>query len=120
AAPSPNAPTHLEADPVRLAEILTNLVANAVRHSPAGGGVVIRVGVADDGAAVFEVADTGSGITADRLPFIFDRFVTSSDAGGTGLGLAIARRLVEAHGGTIEATSPGGGGTTIGFVIPLG
>jgi signal transduction histidine kinase len=110
-------PALLEADPVRLAEILSNLVGNAVRHTPTGGRVEIHLGGAA-GAAMFEVTDTGSGIPADRLPFVFDRFVTAADTGGTGLGLSIAKRLVEAHGGTIEATSPTGTGTTIRFSIP--
>ncbi len=65
----------------------------------------------------FEVRDTGAGIPDDQLQIVFDRFVTSADAGGTGLGLAIAKRLVEAHGGQIEARSPGEG-TTVRFVIP--
>ncbi len=109
-------PTHVEADPVRLAEILANLVANALRHTHAGS---VTVGVSRAGRGVaFEVADTGPGIPAEQLPFVFDRFVTSADAGGTGLGLAIAKRLVEAHGGTIVAAAPPGGGTTIRFVIP--
>jgi signal transduction histidine kinase len=107
----------IEADPVRLAEILTNLVDNALRHTPRTGRVMVRVAHID-GVARFEVEDTGPGIGADRLPFVFDRFVTTADAGGTGLGLAIAKRLVEAHGGTIEAISPSAGGTTIRFEIP--
>lgn len=112
-----DAPAEIDADPVRLSEILTNLVANAVRHTPRAGRVTVRVSSAGD-AAVFEVEDTGPGIPVDRLPFVFDRFVTSADAGGTGLGLAIARRLVEAHGGTIEANANATGGTNIRFVIP--
>ena len=112
-----DAPAHIEADPVRLAEILTNLVANAVRHTPRAGHVAVRVS-RDGDAAVFEVEDTGPGIPVDQLPFVFDRFVTSADAGGTGLGLAIAKRLVEAHGGSIEASSTSAGGTTIRFAIP--
>jgi two-component system, OmpR family, sensor histidine kinase BaeS len=107
----------IEADPVRLSEILTNLVANALRHTPRDGRVAVRVSRVHDGA-VFEVEDTGRGIPADRLPFVFDRFVTSADAGGTGLGLAIARRLVEAHDGSIEANASATGGTIIRFVIP--
>lgn len=113
----PGAPTEIDADPVRLSEILTNLVANAVRHTPRAGRVTVRVSGMDD-AAVFEVEDTGTGIPLDQLPFVFDRFVTSADAGGTGLGLAIARRLVEAHGGSIEANATNSSGTNIRFVIP--
>jgi signal transduction histidine kinase len=112
-----DAPALIEADPVRLGEVLSNLVGNAVRHTPSGGRVEIHLSGEGD-ASVFEVTDTGSGIAADRLPFVFDRFVTAADTGGTGLGLSIAKRLVEAHGGTIEATSPAGGGTTIRFSVP--
>jgi signal transduction histidine kinase len=114
---APDAPTLLEADPVRLAEILANLVANAVRHTPRGGRVGVEVG-GGDRSALFQVSDTGAGIPADELAFVFDRFVTAADTGGTGLGLSIAKRLVEAHGGTIEATAATGGGTTIRFTIP--
>lgn len=114
---APDVPNEIDADPVRLSEILTNLVANAVRHTPRAGRVTVRVSTVDH-AAAFEVEDTGTGIPADQLPFVFDRFVTSADAGGTGLGLAIARRLVEAHGGSIEANASRTGGTNIRFVIP--
>ncbi len=73
---------------------------------------------ANEGGVLVTVRDTGSGIASDQLPFVFDRFVTSADTGGTGLGLAIAKRLVEAHGGTIEAATPPEGGTEIRFTIP--
>ncbi len=110
-------PVLLEADPVRLGEVLANLVSNALRHTPSGGSVVVTAGPAGEGDARFEVTDTGSGIPADELAHVFERFVRSPESGGTGLGLAIAKRLVEAHGGTIEAFSEGGG-TTIRFSIP--
>jgi two-component system sensor histidine kinase BaeS len=106
----------IEADPVRLSEILSNLVANALRYTPPGGTVTIRSSVAD-GHAEFAVDDTGKGIAPDELPFVFDRFVRSADRGGTGLGLAIAKRLVEAHGGTISAGQAPGGGTSVRFRI---
>jgi two-component system sensor histidine kinase BaeS len=114
----PDAPTAIEADPVRLDEIVANLLTNAIRHTPREGRVTVRL--ARDGArsASFEVQDTGPGIPPDQLANVFDRFVTSADAGGTGLGLTIAKRLVEAHGGTIEASSPPGGGTLVRFDIP--
>ena len=69
---------------------------------------------------VFEVDDDGPGIPSDQMPFVFDRFVASADTDGTGLGLAIAKRLVEAHGGTIEAITPNGGGTHMRVQIPAG
>ena len=108
--------TTIEADPVRLAEILANIVANALRYTPRGGTVAIR-SHASDGRATFEVDDTGPGIPAEQLPFVFDRFVRSADRGGTGLGLAIAKRLVEAHGGAISAEQAPGGGTRVRFQI---
>lgn len=114
---SVDAPAEIEADPVRLAEVLANLVGNAVRHTPRGGRVAVLVS-GRGGDAVFAVEDTGPGIPLDQLPFVFDRFVTSVDKGGTGLGLAISKRLVEAHNGRIEATATQAGGTRIRFVIP--
>ena len=110
-------PVTLEADPVRLTEVLHNLLANAIRHTPAGGHVLVAVSATKTGAHI-EVRDTGPGIAADLLPHVFDRFVRSADTGGTGLGLAIAKRLVEAHGGTIEVAQPAGGGTSIACSIP--
>ena len=99
--------------------MLANLLTNAIRASPSGASVSVRVGSANRDV-VFEVEDDGPGIPSDQAPFVFDRFVTSSDTGGTGLGLAIAKRLVEAHGGTIEAITPNGGGTRMRVRIPPG
>src|SRR4029077_3611835 len=117
---APDTPATIEADPVRVQEVLTNLLANAIRHTPRDGRVAVRVGRADEDGASFEVRDPGPGIPAEQLPTVFDRFVTSADAGGTGLGLAIAKRLVEAHGGTIAANTPPDGGTRVRFEIPGG
>jgi two-component system sensor histidine kinase BaeS len=112
-----SAPATIEADPVRLSEILANLLSNAVRYTPPGGRVTVRASADGSDRAVFEVDDTGPGIPAEQLPFVFDRFVRSSDRGGTGLGLAIAKRLVDAHGGSIEALPAPGGGTRVRFDI---
>ena len=109
----------IDIDPVRVRQVLANLVANAVRHTPAEGSVRIVVG-GDDIAATVEVRDTGPGIAPELLPYVFDRFVKSPESRGSGLGLAIARQLVEAHGGAIEAESPPGGGTTFSFRLPAG
>jgi len=109
----------VEADPVRLAEVLQNLLSNAIRHTPRGGRVLVEV-ASERGDLRFAVTDTGVGIPSELLPNVFDRFVRSADTGGTGLGLAIAKRLVEAHGGTIHATEATGGGTRIAFTIPSG
>lgn len=104
----------VRADPVRLRQVVGNLVANAIRYTPAGGTVTL---------GDFFVRDTGIGIPADQLPRIFDRFwradgSRSRATGGSGLGLAIARKLVEAHGGTIEVTSEVGAGTTFTIRLP--
>lgn len=71
------------------------------------------------GGVRFEVCDTGPGIPPEERAAVFDRFVTSADAGGTGLGLAIAKRLVQAHGGTIEALEAAGGGTAMRVDLPV-
>jgi two-component system sensor histidine kinase BaeS len=110
----------VEADPVRIGEVLANLLQNSVRHTPVGGSVILEAERAEDGGVAFTVTDTGPGIPAEDLPHVFDRFVKSSDSGGAGLGLAIAKSLVEAHGGTITAKSEPGRGTTIRFVLPAG
>jgi signal transduction histidine kinase len=107
----------VDVDPVRIGEVLANLLTNAIRHTPSGGAVRVVVEPAPGGVA-FTVADTGPGIDARDLPHVFDRFVKSADSGGAGLGLAIARSLVEAHGGRITAESAFGQGTTMRFVLP--
>lgn len=112
-----DAPRTIEADPLRLGEVLTNLLTNALHHTPSGGTVSVRLSRSQTGVR-FAVEDTGPGIPTAQLPHVFDRFFTSADPGGMGLGLAIAQRLVQAHGGSIEALSPASGGTTIRFVIP--
>jgi two-component system, OmpR family, phosphate regulon sensor histidine kinase PhoR len=105
------------ADPDRLSQVLSNLVRNAINHTPAGGAVRVESNVDDAGHVVIAVSDTGSGIAAEDLPRIFDRFYRTDegrarDAGGFGLGLSIAKDLVEAMGGTIAATSEVGIGST--------
>jgi len=99
-------------DPARIGEVLTNLVANALQHTPAGGRVTIDVERAA-AAIVVRVTDTGRGIAPADLPKIFDRFYKGPDSRGSGLGLAIARKLVLAHGGEIVAASTPGSGTTM-------
>ena len=107
----------VDVDPVRIGEVLANLLTNAIRHTPAGGSVRVLVEPDPAGVAV-AVADTGPGIDPRDLAHVFDRFVKSADSGGAGLGLAIARSLVEAHGGRITAQSVPGQGTTMRFVLP--
>jgi signal transduction histidine kinase len=110
------------ADPDAVRQILTNLMENAMRYTPPGGRIVCRSSVEGAGVAI-SVADTGSGISAEHLPRIFERFYRSDpsrsrDEGGTGLGLAIVKHLVEAHGGRVAALSERGKGTTISCWFP--
>ena len=108
----------LDIDPVRVRQVLENLLDNALRHTPRGGTIRVEVG-REGSAALFRVADTGRGIPAEALPHIFDRFWKSADSGGSGLGLAIARGLIEAHGGKIRADSVEGKGTVVSFTLPV-
>jgi two-component system sensor histidine kinase BaeS len=112
----------LSADPVRLRQVVGNLVTNAVRHTPPSGRITLRARRAGD-EVVIEVSDTGSGIAPEDLPHVFNRFwradrSRSRATGGRGLGLAIARQLVAAHGGTISVTSTLGAGTTFRLSLP--
>jgi two-component system sensor histidine kinase BaeS len=109
-----------DVDPVRIREVIVNLVANALRHTPSGGSVRVESRPAGEGRlVVVSVTDTGTGIAPDLLEHVFDRFARSADSGGSGLGLAIARGLVEAHGGTISATSEPGRGSMFRFEVPV-
>lgn len=104
-------------DRLRIAEVLSNLVSNALRHTPRGGSIVVGASVVDD-AIAFTVSDTGRGIPAEELDHVFDRFAKAADSRGAGLGLAIAKSLVVAHRGEIAVTSPRGKGTTVRFSLP--
>ncbi len=114
----------VDGDVERLEQVVANLVSNAVKFTPAGGLVSVRVDD-EDARAVLTVSDTGRGIAAEFLPYVFDRFrqadgSTTRAHGGLGLGLAIVRRLVELHGGEVEASSPGEGlGATFRVRLPL-
>ena len=112
----------VDVDSERIAQVLGNLISNAVRYTPAGGSIRLRA-AAGDGQAVLEVADTGSGIDAQDLPHVFDRFyradLSRQHDGSSGLGLAIAKGIVEAHGGTIEAQSVLRQGTTFTIRLPV-
>ncbi len=117
----------VRADPPRLAQVFWNLLNNAVRFTPDGGRVEVRTRD-QDGLLTITVADTGAGIEPAELPHIFDAFVSfgrgepavAAHTGGLGLGLAISRALLELHGGTIRAESPGHGhGATFTVVLPL-
>lgn len=105
-------------DAVRLREVLSNLLANALRYTPRGGSVRVSA-TASDGRLRIAVRDTGPGIAADALPHVFDRFYKSDESRGAGLGLAIAKSLVVAHGGEISASSEPGKGTEMRFTLPV-
>ena len=108
-------------DPQRIREVLTNLLSNALRYTPPGGQIHVRLTEAGSGAArsaTISVEDNGPGIEFADLPHVFDRFYKSSDLGGMGLGLSIAKYLVEAHSGQIWAESQMGKGTKISFSLP--
>lgn len=116
-------PLMIEADTEHLQRVVTNLVENAIRHTPPEG--VIRVeAMQAQGHAVVSVRDTGEGISPEHLPKIFDRFYRVDQArarqdGGSGLGLAICKHVVEAHGGRLEIESAPGVGTTVRAIFPL-
>lgn len=112
------------ADEDRLLQIMTNLLGNALQYTPPGGSVTVSVGAPADGQVQVSVRDTGIGIPAEHLPYVFDRFYRvdksrSRQHGGSGIGLTIARHLVEAHGGRIWVESPGEGqGSVFHFTLP--
>jgi two-component system sensor histidine kinase BaeS len=114
---APDGLSPVELDPARIREIMANLIANALRHTTSGGHVDVLLEPGEEAVAV-TVRDTGSGIPADQLERIFDRFYRAPDSPGSGLGLPIAKSLVEAHDGTITANSTPGLGTSIRFTIP--
>lgn len=118
------APAPLRADPDRLQQVLANLLDNAVRVTPEGGAVRLRVR-ADEAGATAVVEDEGPGIPAEDLPLIFDRFVQGKDErrgrtrGGSGLGLAIAQALVALHGGALAAANRSEGGAAFTVTLPV-
>jgi two-component system, OmpR family, sensor histidine kinase BaeS len=110
----------LSLDPGRIHQVLGNLIANALRHTPAGGSVMVTVEPTHEGGAELTVRDTGAGMSPDAVEHAFDRFWRSGESTGAGLGLAIARDLVEAHGGTVTLESQRGSGTVVRCRFPVG
>lgn len=118
----------IQGDEDRLEQVLTNLLDNALRHTPGGRMVEIRAELChlkEAEAVKFEIADQGPGIPPEDLPYIFERFYkadkarTRGNSGGTGLGLAIVKNIVEAHQGEVSVRSDLGKGTTFSVIIPL-
>ena len=119
----PEEAVHADCDPMRVVQVLTNLVGNALKYSAAGSRVDVRLRVAD-GAAVVEVEDRGRGIPVDQLERVFDKFHRVEDSmrmttGGTGLGLYIARELATAMGAALACSSTLGVGSVFSFTLPL-
>jgi signal transduction histidine kinase len=114
----PSSPVWVHADPNRLQQVFSNLVQNAVKFSPQGGRVTVSM-VAKEATVTTAVRDHGVGIPADTLPHVFEMFVQANhQRGGLGVGLAVVKRLVEAHGGDVTASS-GGPGTGAEFTVTL-
>ncbi len=116
-------PVFVYADKDKIAQVLTNLVQNAIKYRKYEGSVVASVYRTEEKKALIEISDDGIGITERSLPRIFERFYRtdagrSRNAGGSGLGLSICKHIIEAHGETIHARSKPGTGTTIGFTLP--
>ena len=118
-----DAPIQIRHDPVRIGQVVANLIGNAIKFTPRGGSVRVDVRAEAGGAASITVADTGIGIEPGELPRIFDRFFRGSRASeargsGSGLGLAIVRGIVEMHGGTVTVESRPGAGATFRVALP--
>src|SRR6185369_3946683 len=118
----PQEPIFLDADPVRLAQVFTNLLGNSCKYTPRGGMIDVLAGREDD-SAVVRFRDNGAGIPPSMLQRIFDLFTQveggRDSLGGLGIGLSLSRSLVEIHGGTVEAQSDGiGKGSTFTVRLP--
>ena len=117
-------PVMVSGDPNRLHQVVTNLLTNALKFTPAGGRVEVETGhagAAADGAAYLSVADSGHGIPPDELPHVFERFWRGAQARtvtGSGIGLTVVQRLVDAHAGTIRIESEPGSGTRVSVTLP--
>ncbi len=120
---APNPIPTLSADPVRLEQVLTNLLTNALRYTPAGGHIDLAL-TYTDGTAYLSIHDSGAGIPEQALPYIFERFYRADKAraraeGGSGLGLTIARQLARLHGGDLTAANHPSGGAVFTLTLPV-
>jgi signal transduction histidine kinase len=120
----PSEPAMADVDPERIGQVLRNLLSNATTHTSEGGRIIVSLKDEHDELRV-TVADTGAGIPPEDLPYVFERFYRVDRSrvratGGAGLGLTIAKRLVEAHGGTISVESELGKGSRFTFTLPKG
>jgi len=118
----PRTPVIVDADPDRLAQVLANLLTNAVQHTPADGTITVKI-ASDDHRARIEITDTGEGISPEHLPHVFERFYRADPARrhtrGSGIGLTISRAIIQEHDGTLTAASPGEGhGATFAIQLP--
>jgi signal transduction histidine kinase len=115
----------VDGDPLLVRQAVTNLLANALEHTPQGGSIAIEVQTLPDRSVEISVIDTGVGIESERLPRVFDRFYRIDRTHdryprGTGLGLAIVKSIVDLHAGTIRIESVLGQGTTVRVTLPAG
>ncbi len=115
----------IQADSRRIEQVISNLLDNALNHTPTDGTITVKATLTDNQAHVLiSITDTGEGITTEHLPHVFDRLYRIDDArsrerGGAGLGLAIAKQMVELHGGEIRVESEPGTGSTFSFTVPI-
>lgn len=121
---APDSPLMVEMDVRQATKIIDNLLSNAFKFTPSGGQVELTLRTDDSGMARIEVSDTGSGIAAEHLAHVFERFYQTDDSGsrlqpGTGIGLALVHDLTELHGGRLEVRSRPGVGTTFSVLLPL-
>ncbi len=118
-------PVSVLVDRQRFDQVMSNLLTNALRHTPAGGQVTISARQQGSGTVLIDIADAGEGLTRDQMGHIFERFYRGDaahnrDNGGSGISLTISRASIEAHGGTLTATSAGPDtGTTLTIRLPL-
>ena len=122
--PDKSEPMYIFADKERIEQVITNIIGNAIKYTPDGGKIDVRVGMKDDKTYKISVSDSGVGIPKEDLEHIFERFYRvdksrSTDAGGTGLGLSIAKDIIDAHGGNIAIDSQYGEGTTVTITLPV-